>query len=247
MTLLEKNLLVSIDKHRRLLFLVIAAVIGLLIRWAGRDFVSFDMRDALLPWFDQIKAAGGLPALSSQVGDYGLFYQTIISLMTYVSVPAIYQYKLLSVIFDAALAVMAALELGKRRRAAEVMQRRVIRDSVDAFEYIQDRLTDLDHEEFWMISLKNNHEILEKFRISTGGVTSTIVDSKLIFKKLILSNAVAFILCHNHPSDKLAPSLQDRQLTKRLSQAALLLDMRLLDHLVIGHQHYFSFKDEGLL
>ena len=146
-----------------------------------------------------------------------------------------------------ALSVMAALELGKRRRAAEVMQRRVIRDSVDAFEYIQDRLTDLDHEEFWMISLKNNHEILEKFRISTGGVTSTIVDSKLIFKKLILSNAVAFILCHNHPSDKLAPSLQDRQLTKRLSQAALLLDMRLLDHLVIGHQHYFSFKDEGLL
>ena len=109
MTSLEKNLLVSIDKHRRLLFLVIAAVIGLLIRWAGRDFVSLDMRDALLPWFDQIKAAGGLSALSGQVGDYGLFYQTLISLMTYVDIPAIYQYKLLSVVFDAALAVMAAL------------------------------------------------------------------------------------------------------------------------------------------
>ena len=89
--------------------MVLAAAIGLLIRWAGRDFVSLDMRDALLPWFDQIKAAGGLSALSSQVGDYGLLYQTIISLMTYVDISPIYQYKLLSVAFDAALAVMAAL------------------------------------------------------------------------------------------------------------------------------------------
>ena len=109
MTSFEKNLLGHIDKHSRLLFVVLAAAIGLLIRWAGRDFVSLDMRDALLPWFDQIKAAGGLPALSSQVGDYGLLYQTIISLMTYVDISPIYQYKLLSVIFDAALAVMAAL------------------------------------------------------------------------------------------------------------------------------------------
>ena len=109
MTSFEKNLLGHIDKHSRLLFVVLAAAIGLLIRWAGRDFVSLDMRDALLPWFDQIKAAGGLPALSSQVGDYGLLYQTIISLMTYVDISPIYQYKLLSVVFDAALAVMAAL------------------------------------------------------------------------------------------------------------------------------------------
>lgn len=109
MTSFEKNLLGHIDKHSRLLFVVLAAAIGLLIRWAGRDFVSLDMRDALLPWFDQIKAAGGLSALSSQVGDYGLLYQTIISLMTYVDISPIYQYKLLSVAFDAALAVMAAL------------------------------------------------------------------------------------------------------------------------------------------
>ena len=109
MTSFEKNLLGHIDKHSRLLFVVLAAAIGLLIRWAGRDFVSLDMRDALLPWFDQIKAAGGLSALSSQVGDYGLLYQTIISLMTFVDISPIYQYKLLSVAFDAALAVMAAL------------------------------------------------------------------------------------------------------------------------------------------
>ena len=90
MTSFEKNLLGHIDKHSRLLFVVLAAAIGLLIRWAGRDFVSLDMRDALLPWFDQIKAAGGLSAL-------------------YVDISPIYQYKLLSVAFDAALAVMAAL------------------------------------------------------------------------------------------------------------------------------------------
>lgn len=109
MTSLEKNFLGHIDKHARLLFVVLAAAIGLLIRWAGRDFISLDMRDALLPWFDQIRAAGGLSALSSQVGDYGLLYQTIISLMTYVDISPIYQYKLLSVVFDAALAGMVAL------------------------------------------------------------------------------------------------------------------------------------------
>ena len=109
MTSLENQFLVYIDKHRRLLFAVFAIIVGLLIRWAGRDFVSLDMRDALLPWFDQIKTAGGLPALSNQVGDYGLLYQTIISLMTYVDISPLYQYKLLSVVFDAALAIMAAL------------------------------------------------------------------------------------------------------------------------------------------
>lgn len=109
MTTLENQFLGFIDKHRRLLYLIFALVVGLLIRWAGRDFVSLDMRDALLPWFDQIKAAGGLKALSGQVGDYGLLYQTIISLMTYVNIDPIYQYKLLSVVFDIALAVMAAL------------------------------------------------------------------------------------------------------------------------------------------
>lgn len=146
-----------------------------------------------------------------------------------------------------ALAVMAALELGKRRRASEVMEQKIIRNSRDAYEYIQDRLTDLDHEEFWLVLLKNNHEIMEKWRVSTGGSDSTVVDGKIVFRHLILRNAVAFIVCHNHPSDHLLPSLQDRRLTKNLSQSADLLGIRLLDHLIVGSQSYFSFKDEGIL
>ena len=146
-----------------------------------------------------------------------------------------------------AVTLMAALELGKRRRASEVVQRKVIQNSSDAYEYVQDRLTDLDHEEFWLILLKGSHEIIEKLRVSTGGSDATVVDSKLVFKQLILKNAAAFIVCHNHPSDSLSPSAQDRQLTRNLRSAAELFGIRLLDHLIVGSQGYYSFKDEGLL
>lgn len=107
MSSLENKFVVAIDRHRNVLLLALAFVIGLAIRWAGRNFVSEDMTYCLQPWYDQIKAAGGLPALSNQVGDYGLLFQTLISLMTYISLPAVWQYKLLSTVFDVLLAVVA--------------------------------------------------------------------------------------------------------------------------------------------
>lgn len=146
-----------------------------------------------------------------------------------------------------ALTVLAALELGKRRRVSEVMEQKHIANSKDAYEYIQDRLSDLDHEEFWIISLNNKHSVLEKFRVSMGGITSTIVDSKLLFKQLLAKGAVAFILCHNHPSDYLQPSAEDVQLTKTLLKASDFLGIRMLDHLIVGSHCYFSFKDEGVI
>ena len=107
MTSLENRVIDAIVKHRHVLLLAVAAVVGLAIRWAGRYFVSEDMTFCLIPWFDQIKSAGGLSALSSQVGDYGLLSQTLISLMSYVSLPAVLQYKLLSTVFDVVLALLA--------------------------------------------------------------------------------------------------------------------------------------------
>jgi len=146
-----------------------------------------------------------------------------------------------------AVTLVAALELGKRRRVSEVLHRKVICNSKDAYEYIQDRLTDLDHEEFWLISLKNSNEIIGRKRVSSGGTNATLVDNKLLFKQLIVKNASSFIVCHNHPSEQLEPSLQDKQMTRNLRGAAELLDIRLLDHLIVGSRSYFSFKDEGLL
>ena len=106
MTSIERKIIEAIDKYRCHVFVAAAFLIGLMMRWAGRDFESFDMGGSLLPWFEMIKQGGGLAALDTQVGNYGLFYQTLISLMTYIEIPAIYQYKLLSVLFDAALAVL---------------------------------------------------------------------------------------------------------------------------------------------
>ncbi len=146
-----------------------------------------------------------------------------------------------------AMSILAALELGKRRRTSDVLQRKQVRSSADVYEYIQDCLTDLDHEEFWIVVLSNGNQIMERLRVSVGGVAATIVDPKLVFKQLLQRNAAAFILCHNHPSDNIRPSEQDRHLTQALKKASELFCIRMLDHLIVGSQQYFSFLDEGQL
>lgn len=108
MTSLENKFIDAINKHRHVLLLVLLFALGAAIRWAGRYFVSEDMTYCLMPWFEKIKAAGGLPALSSQVGDYGILYQTLISIMTYLPIQSVVQYKLLSSLFDIPLALVAA-------------------------------------------------------------------------------------------------------------------------------------------
>ena len=108
MTSLENKFIDAINKHRNVLLLVLLFVLGAAVRWAGRYFVSEDMTYCLMPWFEKIKAAGGLPALSNQVGDYGILYQTLISIMTYLPIQSVVQYKLLSSLFDIPLALVAA-------------------------------------------------------------------------------------------------------------------------------------------
>ena len=106
---------------------------------------------------------------------------------------------------------------------------------------------DIQHEEFWVLYLNNSNTVLAKQQISKGGLTQTTVDVRLVFKKAIELFGVGIIICHNHPSGKLQPSQADIQLTQKIKDAGMSLDIQLLDHLIITEKTYFSFADEGIL
>ena len=146
-----------------------------------------------------------------------------------------------------AITIAAALELGKRRAMEMPVQLPKITSSNDAFRIMQPILGELPHEEFWVMLLDNSHKVVEKKNISIGGITGTLVDTRLVFKKAIEAGAVAMILSHNHPSGNLKPSMQDKSLTVKLVEAGKLLDIKVLDHLIITQQGYYSFADEGLM
>ncbi len=146
-----------------------------------------------------------------------------------------------------AITVIAALELGRRRRLEEALSSRKINRSQDIFEIMQPLLGDLPHEEFWIVYLNNANKVLARERISTGGITGTLVDTRVIFKKGLEVMATAVILCHNHPSGTLKPSESDLQLTRKIKDAGTILDIRILDHLIITDSSFYSFADEGKL
>lgn len=146
-----------------------------------------------------------------------------------------------------AVTIVAALELGRRRReeAAEVKER--ISTSRDAYEVMSGILSDLDHEEFWIILLSRSHRYKGKVCISRGGIAGTVVDLRLIFKPAIERLASSIVLCHNHPSGNLRPSNQDLSLTKKVVQSGKMLDIFVNDHIIFGDDGFFSFADEGLI
>jgi len=146
-----------------------------------------------------------------------------------------------------AMSLTAALELGRRRRSEQIILRPRIESSIEAFEYISSKLEDLDHEEFHIIYLNRRSDIIKTECISRGGVSATLVDPKIVFNKALQILASTMILIHNHPSGGLKPSQQDISLTKKLKKGAELLDMKVIDHLIIGDRQYFSFADEGIL
>lgn len=146
-----------------------------------------------------------------------------------------------------AITIAAALELGRRRKAAESIKRPKIDSSASAFDQVEAELSDLKHEEFWILLLNQQNQIIDKRSISSGGVSSTIADAKLIFKPALEKLASALILCHNHPSGNLKPSQADIALTKKLVEAGKVLDVNVLDHLIVANNKYFSFADEGLM
>ncbi|BAO54259.1 RadC family protein [Nonlabens marinus] len=146
-----------------------------------------------------------------------------------------------------AITIAAAMELG-RRRAMEMPDRVFkITCSQDVFKILQPVMGELEHEEFWTLLLDNSHKVLEKHQVSKGGITATHVDSRLIFKKALEAGAVAVIIAHNHPSGTLIPSTADKQITSKIIQAGETLDIKVLDHIIITQQDYYSFADNGIL
>lgn len=146
-----------------------------------------------------------------------------------------------------AISIITALELGKRRQFEIGLEKPKITSSKDVFNLMNPILGDLPHEEFWVLFLNNSNKVLEQYQVSKGGLTATIVDIRLLFKKALELSAVAMIVCHNHPSGKLQPSNADKQLTQKIKEASTTLDIKLLDHLIITEKAYFSFADEGII
>lgn len=145
------------------------------------------------------------------------------------------------------IAIITALEIGKRRHFEEKKELPKITSSKDAFYLMSPIIGDIAHEEFWVLYLSNSNKVLEKYQLSKGGLTATLVDVRLLFKRAIELFAVGIIVCHNHPSGKIKPSASDIKLTKKIKDAGVLLDIKILDHLIITEKLYFSFADEGIL
>jgi DNA repair protein RadC len=146
-----------------------------------------------------------------------------------------------------AISIVAAMEIARRRKDTDPLKKDRIRYSKEAFDFLKPFMMDLDHEQFWMICLNRNQEVAKIIQISTGGVTGTIADPKIIFKYALEHLASCIILSHNHPSGNLTPSQADIKLTKQLSEGARLLDMTLSDHIIFSNNGYFSFADENML
>lgn len=146
-----------------------------------------------------------------------------------------------------AISIVAALELGRRRKDAAPVVKTRITCSTDIYEYIRPHLLDLPHEEFWIILLNRANTIMKKIQISSGGVAGTVADPKIIFKHALENLASAIILVHNHPSGQLKPSAADISLTKKLQEAGKVLDLPILDHLIFTDSSYYSFADEDIL
>jgi DNA repair protein RadC len=144
-----------------------------------------------------------------------------------------------------ALSIISALELGRRRKELETPKREKIISSKITYELMRPHLLDLSHEEFWVILLNRSNIVLRKIMISTGGVSGTIADPKLIFKIALENLASAVILVHNHPSGNIQPSEEDTKLTRKMREAGKLLDIPVFDHLIFTDSGYFSFADEG--
>ena len=146
-----------------------------------------------------------------------------------------------------AISIIAALELGRRRKSEEILKKVKIASSKDAYQQLFPLMVDKFVEEFWILLLNQNNRVLSKHLISTGGVSGTVADIRIILKKAIDELASGIILSHNHPSGNTQPSQADRKLTRKIMEAAQWMDVKVLDHIIIGDEDYYSFADEDTL
>lgn len=144
-----------------------------------------------------------------------------------------------------AITILAALELGRRRKQSENLIRPQIRCSQDAYNIFAPMLMDIPHEEMWMLLLNRSNKVIGKVLISKGGIVGTVVDIRLIIKEAINALATGIILCHNHPSGNLYPSKDDDNITSLIKKATSIMDIKLMDHLILSDNGYYSYQDEG--
>ncbi len=146
-----------------------------------------------------------------------------------------------------AITIAAAMELGRRRKESEPDEKPKVITSSDAAKIFNPLLSDLPHEEFWILLLNRNNLVLDKMMVSQGGMAGTVIDVRIILRKALENGANSIILCHNHPSGNLIPSEADKEITKKIKEAGKHMDIPVLDHIIIGNGSYFSFADEGLI
>jgi DNA repair protein RadC len=146
-----------------------------------------------------------------------------------------------------AVTLIAALELGRRRKAAETPRRRQITSSKAAYEHFFPLLADLNHEETWALLTDSSNRALSTIQVSRGGISGTVADIRLILREALSRYASGVVLGHNHPSGQCSPSPQDTQLTKKLKEAAHWMDIALLDHIIVCGDSYYSFADDGII
>lgn len=146
-----------------------------------------------------------------------------------------------------AISIAAALEIGRRKASQEIPERVCISSSKDSYTIFSQYLSDLRTEEFWVIFLNQKNQVIYKAQLSKGGIAGTMVDARVLFKMALEHFATSIIVAHNHPSGNLRPSEADIQITHQIKKAGELLNIKLLDHLIIGENAYLSFGDEGLL
>ncbi len=146
-----------------------------------------------------------------------------------------------------AVTIAAALELGRRRKLAEVEDVTQIKCSKDVADIFGPILSDLAHEEFWILFLNRSNKVINRMKLSQGGLSGTVTDVRIVMKKAIEYLASGIIVCHNHPSGNLNPSDSDSKITQKIKEAGILMDIQLLDHIIIADKDYYSFADNGLL
>lgn len=146
-----------------------------------------------------------------------------------------------------AITIAAALELGRRRKLTESPEHFQIKCSKDVYDVISPVLSDLPHEEFWVLFLNRSNRVIGRMRLSQGGISGTVTDVRMVMKKAIEYLASGIIICHNHPSGNLNPSESDTRITNKIKEAGGMIDIQLLDHLIVADNDYYSFADNGLL
>jgi DNA repair protein RadC len=146
-----------------------------------------------------------------------------------------------------AITLIAAMELGRRRASLHSAEKIPVKSSETVYQLFHPIIGDLEHEEFWLLMLNRANRVLGRYKVSQGGLSGTVIDTRIILKKALDNLASSIIVCHNHPSGNNQPSEADLKITEKLKKAAEMLEIKLLDHVIIADKSYFSFADEGLI